>query len=385
MIDIAFNLTDEAFHGRGKYEPDLDLVLERAVQSGVEAFVVCGGSVEDSARALELCKQIDPLPTREAEVVGGGVALTTAGDAEAGDHGGGCEDLANGIEALTVDGISPGEKAFRKMLFRVFQTVGVHPTRCADFDAEKDLEQLKALIVQNRDRVVGFGEFGLDYDRLHFCGKEKQQDAFRAQLRMVLRDDELRGGTGGSSSSSSRSTTRREPCLPLYLHSRGEGCWGDLIAIVNDEISKLAEKTPVRGVVHSFTGTREELQQVLDAGFDVGLNGCSLKTEENCEVAKGVPLDKLHLETDCPYCDIRPTHFSHKFLVKDNASHPDYDETLPNFPVSSKKLERGKMLKSRNEPCRIREVAEVIAGLKNVSVKEVIEVTKRNSRRLFRI
>ena len=63
-------------------------------------------------------------------------------------------------------------------------------------------------------------------------------------------------------------------------------------------------------MVHSFTGTADELQELLDMDLYIGLNGCSLKTQENCEVAKRVPLDKLMIETDCPYCDIRNSHFS---------------------------------------------------------------------------
>ena len=53
---------------------------------------------------------------------------------------------------------------------------------------------------------------------------------------------------------------------------------------------------------------------ILSRGLEIGLNGCSLKTEENCAVAAQVPLEKLHLETDAPYCDIRQTHFSHQFV-----------------------------------------------------------------------
>ena len=47
------------------------------------------------------------------------------------------------------------------------------------------------------------------------------------------------------------------------------------------------------GVVHSFTGTREELEDYLEFGFHIGINGCSLKTEENCELVKHIPLDKV--------------------------------------------------------------------------------------------
>ena len=93
--------------------------------------------------------------------------------------------------------------------------------------------------------------------------------------------------------------------------------------------------------MHSFTGTKEELQEFIDMDLYIGLNGCSLKTEENIEIAKLVPLDRLMIETDCPYCDIRNSHASSKFVKT-------------KFPSSKKeKYSEDKMVKDRNEPCTI--------------------------------
>lgn len=69
-----------------------------------------------------------------------------------------------------------------------------------------------------------------------------------------------------------------------------------------------------KGVVHSFTGSKIELLSILELGLDIGINGASLRTEEGLENLKLIPLDWLHLETDSPYCEIKSTHASFKYL-----------------------------------------------------------------------
>ena len=93
----------------------------------------------------------------------------------------------------------------------------------------------------------------------------------------------------------------------MYLHSRSTG--GDFARIVKENRHKFST-----GVVHSFTGDLEELNQLLDMGLFIGVNGCSLKTEENLEMVKRIPIDRMMLETDCPYCDIRNSHASSKYV-----------------------------------------------------------------------
>lgn len=69
-------------------------------------------------------------------------------------------------------------------------------------------------------------------------------------------------------------------------------------------------------MVHSFTGTVEEMDELMSLGLYIGLNGCSFKTAENCEVVKAVRLDRLMIETDGPWCEVRPTHEGWKYLVE---------------------------------------------------------------------
>ena len=91
-----------------------------------------------------------------------------------------------------------------------------------------------------------------------------------------------------------------------------------------------------------------QLSSLLFAG--AGINGCSLKTEENLAVMAQVPTSRLLLETDSPYCDVRPSHAG-KVHVK--TSHQAKDK---------KKYEPEMLIKGRNEPCNIVSVLEVVTG-----------------------
>jgi len=154
--------------------------------------------------------------------------------------------------------------------------------------------------------------------------------------------------------------------MPLFLHSRAAA--EDFEALLKPRLAKL----PKRGLVHSFTGTREEMERLVALGLDIGVNGCSLKTEENLEVVKAIPLERLQIETDGPWCEIRPSHASAKLL-----------EGAPEMPKPSKKWKKGMMVKGRNEPCTIGLVAHVIAKVKGCDVEDVTEAAWRNSVRMF--
>lgn len=87
--------------------------------------------------------------------------------------------------------------------------------------------------------------------------------------------------------------------LPLFLHSRAAA--EDFEAVLKERLGENMERLPKMGVVHSFTGTMEEMKRLVELGFDVGINGCSLKTEENIAVVKEVPLERIQIETDGPW------------------------------------------------------------------------------------
>ncbi|KAJ8717074.1 hypothetical protein PYW08_005473 [Mythimna loreyi] len=228
---------------------------------------------------------------------------------------------------------------------RLYTTVGCHPTRCRDFlpDAEAYLDSLKVLIAENKDKVVAIGECGLDYERLHFCEKDIQLKYFEYQLQLS-----------------------REFNLPLFLHCRAAA--DDLVAILEKNRDSV-----VGGVVHSFDGTEEALQKILDLGMYIGINGCSLRTKENLEVAVKIPKDRLMIETDCPWCEVKPTH-------------PGYTHVVTKYPTVKKEkysLESGSQVKGRNEPANIVQVLEILAAIRKEDIDELADAIYENTNRLF--
>ena len=173
-----------------------------------------------------------------------------------------------------------------------------------------------------KDRLVAIGECGLDYDRFNYASKEQQLAVFPHHFDLAEKHK-----------------------LPLYLHNRNTGDdFFDIVAKNRDRFGS--------GVVHSFTGTAEEAKRIVDLNLFIGVNGCSLKTEENLEVLKTIPVDRIMLETDAPYCGIGNSYAGAK-LVKTK------------FPMKNKPTE-GYLLKGRNEPCRIVEVMEAVSTVLGV-------------------
>jgi TatD DNase family protein len=137
-----------------------------------------------------------------------------------------------------------------------YGTVGVHPCSANKFDTHPGgpsalLSSLKSLAVEAKEAgyAVAFGEIGLDYDRLYLTPMDQQLKYFEAQLEIAV-----------------------EVQLPLFLHSRAAS--EDFERLLGAKLDQL----PKRGLVHSFTGSVEEMQRLVDLGFDIGVNGCSMKS-----------------------------------------------------------------------------------------------------------
>jgi TatD DNase family protein len=156
--------------------------------------------------------------------------------------------------------------------------------------------------------------------------------------------------------------------LPLFLHCRN--AHDDFIKIVE------ANKDKIRrgGVVHTYDGTIENARRLIALGFHIGLNGCSLKNEANLEVVKQLPNDKIMLETDAPWCEIRSTHASSKF-VKTKF------ETVKK--QQKQKWQKDVLVVGRNEPCTIVQVLEVIAGVKEEDPEKLSEIFYNNTMKVF--
>ncbi len=149
--------------------------------------------------------------------------------------------------------------------------MGCHPTRSKEFETNTTPDDyyngLLRLVQDNSKKVVAVGECGLDYDRLHFCPKETQKRYFEKQLELA-----------------------KVTSKPLFLHCRN--AYADFGEILSRHHSGLHG-----GVVHSFTGTKEEAKIFTDLGYFIGINGCSLKTQENIDAMCSIPTEFLMIET----------------------------------------------------------------------------------------
>jgi TatD DNase family protein len=240
--------------------------------------------------------------------------------------------IEDSLEAIRLTGALPN-------LYGLYTTAGIHPTRSDVFKTDNPddvIARLSTVIEQGllENKVVALGECGLDYDRLHFCDKDMQMQSFIRQLKLGEKYD-----------------------LPFFFHNRNTN--GDFLKVISEHSSCIRNS----GVVHSFDGSTEDLKGLLDLDLYIGINGCSMKTKESLEVIRQIPLDRLLIETDAPWCSIKPSHASHEFVCT-------------TFPSKKRdKFESQTMVKDRGEPCLLIQVLEVIAAIKEISVPALGAIT----------
>lgn len=199
----------------------------------------------------------------------------------------------------------------------VYASIGVHPHEVKHIDDGWYGEFRR--LAHNR-KVVAYGEIGLDYHYNHSPPKE-QRERFHEQIQLA-----------------------RELKLPVIIHTRE--AQDDTISILREE-----KASEIGGVFHCFSGDAWLAQDALDLGFYLSFSG--ILTFQNAtmlrEIARNTPLDRLLIETDCPY--LTPVPY------------------------------RGK----RNEPAYVSQIAKQLASLHNMSLDEVAGRTSDNAKKLFKI
>ena len=200
----------------------------------------------------------------------------------------------------------------------IYTAIGTHPHDARHYDDQAE-EKIKTLI--QSEHVIAWGEIGLDF---HYDNspRDVQVDVFKRQLRAA-----------------------RECDLPVVIHTREAE--PETIDILKTEYAG-AER---RGIFHCFSGSMNLAQAAIELGFMISFSGIvTFKKAENLrEVAKLVPLDRLLIETDCPY--------------------------LTPIPY------RGK----RNEPGYVVEVARCLATVHGVEIEAMAQQTSDNFGRFFRL
>jgi len=198
----------------------------------------------------------------------------------------------------------------------VYAAVGWHPENCAPYTRES-LDTLRAWA--KNPKVVAIGEIGLDYYWEQTPPREFQQEVFRDQLALA-----------------------QELGLPVIVHDRE--AHADSLAIVQ-------EFPAVRGVFHCFSGSYEMAKELIKRGWCIGFTGVVTfkNAHKAVEVAQNIPLDRILIETDCPY--MAPEPF------------------------------RGR----RCDPSLVPYVAKKIADLRGIPADEVARATESNARRVFRL
>ena len=198
----------------------------------------------------------------------------------------------------------------------IYGAVGSHPD-VADEVNEDVLEEYRMLCKQN-SKIKAIGEIGLDY---HYedIPREVQLKAFRALMGLA-----------------------QELGLPVIVHERD----------AHEDGMKVVDEFPdVKGVFHCYSGSAEMAKELIKRGWYIGFTGVLTfkNARKAIEVASAIPLDRIVIETDCPYMSPEPF--------------------------------RGK----RNDPGKIYRMAEKLAEIRGVTLEEIQRITVENGKKLYRI
>ena len=240
------------------FKDDLDDVIKRAGEVGVEYIINVGTSVATSVKSIELAKKYD----------------------------------------------------------HIYASVGIHPNSASNVPSD-DWSRLEALAVESK--VVAIGETGLDYYRDR-SKKEDQKRLFLQHMELAVKHN-----------------------LPVIIHNREAS--SDCLEIVRKYSGR------VNGVIHCFAGSRDDAKEFLELGFYISFAGPITfpKAENLREALKAVPVEKLLLETDCPFLSPQP--------------------------------KRGK----RNEPSYLQYTISALTELYKLTVEDIERITTLSAKKLFGI
>ena len=209
---------------------------------------------------------------------------------------------------------------YNQYSINMYFTIGVHPHHANEINKEY-LDKLKEVINKNNPHAIG--ETGLDFYR-NLSTYEEQVYAFEEQIKIAIDTNK-----------------------PLFLHQRDSHC--DFIKILRKYSSDLN-----KAVVHCFTGTQDQLEAYLELDCYIGVTGWICDEKRNVELRKtikNIPLDRLMIETDCPY-----------LIPKD----------LPEKPKNN-----------RNEPINLNHIASEIAMLMGIDEDVLRKDTFKNTINFF--
>jgi TatD DNase family protein len=191
----------------------------------------------------------------------------------------------------------------------IYCSAGIHPHEAGDAPADLE-DQLEALAASS-PKVRAIGELGLDY-HYDFSPRDRQREVFERQLVLANRLS-----------------------LPVIVHDRE----------AHADVYGLLQKHRPRGVVHCFSGSAESARELVRLGFYIGFTGVVTfpNAKKTVAAAAAVPLDRLLLETDCPY--------------------------MAPVPLRGKRCDSSMLIHT----------AAVLAGIKGVATQELLDATFRNA------